>query len=368
MNKIKYALSAVLSNLIFRFHLDFNRFCFITVSLLFFNSSIVYSQKYKTIHLERENRVSGVVMHTDMPKNTTPFLLLCKKTKPLTFQKYDSTIRKSNKVLLFELNTNEFRNREILFINIVSKNDYPLLDKTPLISIFYDTALDSNNFQNRDFNYNYTRLTDNHVVSVEIDTIKPFLYLVLIFPQFFSDEFNFEIETKTRPPKPIIKSQFNFEGQIYFHPYDYEKKPQFFMEASIFSKQTEIIQAKIKLDNPAFEEPTIKEVNDSVFYDTFLKKFIELAILDSAIGYCEYPPLILIQLKFDLAGKLKETKISAFKEGPYPMITIGDGQNLIHLLKQSIPKYFIWNPAKNMFKENIPYTKEFLLYMDLCWN
>jgi hypothetical protein len=366
MHKISYVPLGVILKLLFRCLISFLKLRIIILSLLFFSSSIAYSQKYKTIQLEKEKKVSGVVWYSDMPTNTADMSLLTKKTKSGSFQKYDSTIRKSNKVILFKFNTNEFRNREILFINIVTKNTYPLLNKTPLVSAFFDTASDSKTFKYSHYNYNFSSLKSNHVVSIEIDTTQSFLYLVLLFPQSFSDGFKYEIETKTKPMMRRIKSPFNFDGQQYFHPYDYKNKPPFFVEASVLSKQKDRIQAKIRLDNPAFEEPSVKVVNDSVFFDTLMKKFIELAIKENIVKYCEYPR-VLFQLKFDQLGNLKDIKLSSFEE-PYPPLTSENVKTLIHLLEQAIPNYFIWKPAKNMYDKNIPFTKEFLLYMDMCWN
>lgn len=337
-------------------------------SLLFFASFTLHSQNYKTITINRDADNKGTIENLSFPESSPAFTFFVKTNTRLASQKNATILRNTNKIVLFRINLKDYNQNEQLFVRF--NNQFSINNdlERPLISAFYDTNSIVRLIPEKYCSYNHDWLNTEQQISVKVDTTRQHLYVVIAFPNSFGSGFTYSILCKTKTIDAIAK--YDYGAALYRHPYDYKKQPSFFMESwfmESWSFEPHYSYPHINLNDPAFEKPHLKEGSDSLFYNKWMLKFIELAEKDTALTlYCDYP-FVKVEMHFDTTGNLVHYQCSNIDN----LTTEEDkmkSSDYLRLLNQSFPYEYTWTPALDYDGRAIEYTKTIMFTADFCWN
>jgi hypothetical protein len=104
--------------------------------------------------------------------------------------------------------------------------------------------------------------------------------------------------------------------------------------------------------------------SDSLFYNKWMMKFIELAEIDTAFAADCSPPPISIELHYDRTGNLVHYQVSDESN----LVIQPHIKALIRLLIESLPTTFTWTPALDYEGNLIEYKRKLIFSSDFCWN
>ncbi len=336
------------------------KYCVTLLTILLIANTSLFSQVYKTIHIKKDILNSGVIGKSSFTKSNPAFTFLVKKGSSLTSKNDLSTVLKTNKLVLFRINLKDYIHTQKLFLIVKSQSLTNEDFEKPIISAFYDTNSKVSMIPENSCNYHHEFLSTTQQVSLKVDTAFKYLYLVIAFPDSFSAEFSYSILCKPKPQGD--RKQFDF----YHHHYDYEKKPSFFMESSFFEPHypNYYDYSSVNLNDPAFEKPHLIIGSDSLFFNNWMIKFIELAENDTAFAADCSPPEIPIEMHFDNTGKLVHYQVSDMGN----LVIQPHIKALIRLLIESLPNTYTWTPAQDNEGKAIEYKRKLLFSADFCWN
>jgi hypothetical protein len=339
---------------------SFLKCCLTLLILLLITNSSLYSKGYKTKIIKKDIINSVIINKSSFPKSNPAFTFLVKKGAGLTSKNDLTTSRKTNKIVLFKINLKDYEHSQKLFLIVKSQMPTNEDIKKPLISAFYDTSSKVSVLPEKSCNYHHELLNVTQQVSFRVDTTFKFLYLVMAFPDSFNTEFTYSILCKPKPKGD--KKQFDF----YHHQYDYDRQPSFFMESSFFEPHYPDYYdySSVNLNDPAFEKPHLTVGSDSLFYNKWMMKFIELAEIDTAFAADCSPPPISIELHYDRPGNLVHYQVSDESN----LVIQPHIKALIRLLIESLPTTFTWTPALDYEGNLIEYKRKLIFSSDFCWN
>jgi hypothetical protein len=339
---------------------SFLKCCLTLLILLLFANLSLYSKGYKTIIIKKDIINSVIINKSSFPKSNPTFTFLVKRGAGLTSKNDLDTFRKTNKIVLFRINLKDYEHSQKLFLIIKSQMPTNEDIEKPLISAFYDTSSKVSIVPEKSCNYHHELINVTQQVSFKVDTNFKFLYLLMAFPDSFKTEFTYSILCK--PKSKGDKKQFD----IYHHQYDYDRQPSFFMESSFFESHYPDYYdySSVNLNDPGFEKPHLIEGSDSLFYNKWMTKFIELAEIDTSFAADCSPPPIPIELHYDSTGNLVHYQVSDMNN----LVIQPHIKALIRLLIESLPNTFTWTPALDNEGNVIEYKRKLIFSSDFCWN